>query len=134
MVATGAHWIDPAAAVLVGLVVAWSALGLLREALARALDATPADIDAGAVQRFLATLPGVADVHDFHVWPLSASRTAMSAHLVMPGGHPGDLFIACAAEELREHHRIDHATLQIEIGDGAVCERAAGCVLKETTP
>lgn len=134
MVATGARWIDPAAAILIGLVVAWSALGLLREALARTLDATPADIDADAVRGFLAGLPGVADVHDLHVWPLSASRAAMSAHLVIPGGHPGDFFIASAAEELREHHRIDHATLQIEIGDGATCERANGSIVKETTP
>jgi cobalt-zinc-cadmium efflux system protein len=72
---------------------------------------------------FLKAQPGVADVHDLHIWPLSTTETALTAHLVMPAGHPGDPFILGLAEELRRDHGIGHVTLQVE-RDGKACPLA----------
>jgi len=121
---TGWYWLDPAAAIVVSLVIAWSTWRLLRSALALALDAVPAGIDRTAVEMRLATLPGVASVHDLHIWPLSTTRTALTAHLVMPEGYPGDSFLESTAEMLEHDFAIDHVTLQIECGDGETCRLA----------
>ena len=68
-----------------------------------------------------ASLPGVAGVHDLHIWPMSTTETALTAHLLMPGGHPGDAFLREIAEELEHHHRIGHTTVQVE-QSAAHCE------------
>lgn len=124
ILATGLDILDPLVAILVSLVVAWTAFDLLRASLGLTFDAVPRRIDPGAVRSLLAGRPGVADVHDLHIWPLSTSMTALTAHLVIPGGHPGDRFLAELARELEERFGIAHATLQIETGDGVPCRLA----------
>lgn len=117
--ATGAAWIDPATSLLVVAVVVWSTWGLLRQALDLALDAVPADVDPTAVHAYLAGLSGVVAVHDLHIWAMSTTETALTAHLVRQGGGVDDAWLATAARELRERFRIGHATLQVESGDPA---------------
>ncbi len=120
---TGWYWLDPAAAIVVSLVIALTTWRLLKRAFALSLDAVPAGIDLKAVEARLGTLPGVASVHDLHIWSLSTTRTALTAHLVMPEGCPGDVFLEDAARAMEDDFGIDHVTLQIECGDG-VCRLA----------
>ena len=121
---TGLDLLDPLVAILVGLAVAWTAFDLLRASLGLSFDAVPRGIESQAVRDFLAARPGVRDVHDLHIWPLSTTATALTAHLVMPGGHPGDAFLAELAHELEQRFAIAHATVQIETGDGTACRLA----------
>lgn len=118
---TGAHWIDPAFSLIVVAVILWSTWGLLRESLNMVLQAVPSGIDPAAVRSALAGLPGVTRVHDLHIWPMSTTEAALTAHLVMPGGHPGDGFLVDLQHRLAHDYRIDHITIQIEVGDGAAC-------------
>ena len=112
---TGQSWIDPAASLLIVMVIAWGTWGLLKDSVKMGLLAVPEGIDEGAVRAYLAGLPGVAAVHDLHIWPMSTTETALTAHLVMPSGHPGDGLLREIAEELAHHHRIGHATVQLEM-------------------
>ncbi|MFC3674481.1 cation diffusion facilitator family transporter [Ferrovibrio xuzhouensis] len=121
ILATGWNWVDPAAAIIVSLVIAWTAFGLLKSSMALSLDGVPASVDLEKVGNWLRARPGIAAVHDLHIWALSTTSTAMSAHLVMSGGHPGDAFIDAVAGELERNFAITHATLQIELGDGGAC-------------
>ncbi|MBO9621187.1 MAG: cation transporter [Sphingomonas sp.] len=118
---TGARWLDPAISLLVVAVILWSTWGLLRETIVMLLQAVPASIDAEAVEQTLARLPGVARVHDLHIWPMSTTEAALTAHLVMPGGHPGDSFLIDLQHRLAHDFGIDHTTVQIEVADGAEC-------------
>jgi cobalt-zinc-cadmium efflux system protein len=121
---TGARWIDPATSLVIVLVIAWGTWGLLKDSVKLALNAVPGHIDEGAVRAHLAALPGVAAVHDLHIWPMSTTEAALTAHLVIPGGHPGDGFLRGLAHDLAHHHGIAHATVQVETGErcGADCE------------
>ena len=112
---TGAVWIDPAVSLLIVLVIAWGTWGLLKDSVKMSLLAVPRGISESAVRGYLTGLPGVEAVHDLHIWPMSTTETALTAHLVMPGGHPGDAFLREIAEELEHHHRIGHTTVQVEI-------------------
>lgn len=118
---TGAAWIDPVVSLVIVAVILWSSWGLFRDALGLALAAVPRSIDAGAVRAALGALPGVTRVHDLHIWAMSTTETALTAHLVMPGGHPGDAFLARLGHDLDHDFGIGHATVQIEIGDGGDC-------------
>ena len=120
---TGWLWLDPVVSLVIVAVIVWGTWGLLRDSLAMSLGAVPREIEPGAVLGFLKAQPGVADVHDLHIWPLSTTETALTAHLVMPAGHPGDAFILGLAEELRRDHGIGHVTLQVE-RDGKACPLA----------
>ncbi len=113
---TGSVWIDPAVSLIIVAVIIWSTWGLLREAAAMALQAVPAGIDPQAVRAWLATQPGVAAVHDLHIWAMSTSETALTAHLVMPAGG-SDTFLRASAEGLHARFGIDHPTIQIERGE-----------------
>ena len=113
---TGWLWLDPVVSLVIVAVILWSTWGLLRGSIDLSLNAVPEGIDAKAVRAFLEKLPGVSEVHDLHIWPMSTTETALTAHLVIPGGFPGDAFLMDAQEELRAHHRIGHPTLQIETG------------------
>lgn len=124
ILATGLDLLDPIVAILVSLIVAWTAFDLLRASLGSSFDAVPRGIKPEAVRDFLTARPGVRAVHDLHIWPLSTTVTALTAHLVMPGGHPGDAFLSQLAQELEERFGIAHATVQIETGDGAACRLA----------
>ncbi|GGD57675.1 cation diffusion facilitator family transporter [Erythrobacter arachoides] len=118
---TGEVLIDPFVSLTIVAVIAWGTWGLLKDSVKMSLLAVPDSVDEGEVRGFLAALPGVAAVHDLHIWPMSTTETALTAHLVMPGGHPGDAFLRDAAEELAHHHAIGHITIQVETG-GEGCE------------
>ncbi len=100
---------------IVAIVVAGT-WGLLRESLGLALAAVPPHIDARAVESFLASLPGLASIHDLHIWEMSTMESALTVHLVIPAGYPGDAFMGRAVHELEERFSIHYATLQIEQG------------------
>ncbi len=118
---TGWQWLDPLASLAISVFIVWSAWGLLRGAVALLLDAVPAGIDPGQVRRFLEGLEGVSGIHDLHIWPMSTTETALTVHLEMPGGHPGDAFLLQAAGDLRRHFAIGHATIQVEVGRETAC-------------
>ncbi len=111
---TGWAWLDPAISLLVGVVILASTWGLLRDSLNLALDAVPAGVDLGRVRGYLEALPGVSGVHDLHVWAISTTETALTAHLVMPGGVPDSAFYGRVQGELHHQFEIVHATLQVE--------------------
>lgn len=113
---TGVRWIDPATSLAIVAVILWSSWGLLREALALALNAVPAGIDPAAVTAALARMPGVVRVHHVHIWAPSTSDVALTAHLVMPGG-ADDALLARIAHDLDHRFGIGHATIQVERGD-----------------
>jgi cobalt-zinc-cadmium efflux system protein len=117
MIASGWLWIDPAVSLAVSVLIVYSTWGVLRESLDLSLHSVPSSVRLGAVMDYLQHLSGVASVHDLHVWAMSTTETALTAHLVMPQGHPGDTFLASAAHHLEHHFGICHATLQIEQGD-----------------
>ncbi|WP_296721921.1 cation diffusion facilitator family transporter [Erythrobacter sp.] len=121
---TGLAWIDAAVSLVIVAVIAWSTWGLARDSVAMGMLAVPAGIDLGEVRRHLAGLDGVAAVHDLHVWPMSTTGTALTAHLVMPVRPASDGFLHDVAAGLRERFGVDHATLQIE-SDEHLCEQ--GC-------
>lgn len=121
IMASGWHWLDPAVSLVIVAVIVASAWGLIRESAAMSFAAVPTSIDPARVRAFLAARPGVASLHDLHIWPISTTETALTAHLVMPGGHPGDTFLLDTARELLDHFRIGHMTLQIELVPRAGC-------------
>src|SRR5690606_20681547 len=121
IILTGWRWRDPAASLIVSLVIRVGTWRLLRDSLRLALGAAPRDIDPDDVQRYLRSLPEVAGIHDLHIWAMSTTETALTCHLVMPGGHPGDAFLQRVARDLQEKFSIGHTTLQIELADGARC-------------
>ena len=116
---TGRAWIDPALSLIVAGVIVWSTWSLLRESVLLAMDAVPAGIDPVAVRAYLAGLSGVASVHDLHIWPMSTTETALTCHLVMPGGHPGDEFLTQVGHDLAHRFHIQHPTLQVETAGGS---------------
>ena len=118
---TGWLWLDPAVSLIIGAVIVYGTWALLRESIALSLDAVPAGIDPAEVQDFLAGLPGVARIHDLHVWPMSTTEVALTCHLIMPRGHPGDEFTHQAAKDLHRRFGIGHATLQIEVSADYAC-------------
>jgi cobalt-zinc-cadmium efflux system protein len=119
---TGMPWLDPAASLAVSAVIVYGTWGLIKDAMGLALDAVPEGIDATAVRAHLAALPGVREVHDLHIWGMSTTETALTCHLVMPGGHPGDAALARWTHDLEHDFGIHHATIQIELADSAeVC-------------
>ena len=117
ILATGWLWLDPAASLLVALVIVSGSWRLLRDAVNMALDAVPPGIDPAAVRDHLAAFAGVCAVHDLHIWPMSTTETALTCHLVIPAGHPGDDALALLAGELHERFGIEHSTIQVEMGD-----------------
>ncbi len=125
MMATGWTWVDPLVGLLISAVIAISAFGLLRSAVHLSLDGVPDKIEKPAVEAWLVAQPGVVEVHDLHIWALSTTTTALTAHLVMPDGAPGDAFLDEVAGALEHRFGIGHTTLQIERGDGKGCRLAA---------
>lgn len=119
IILTGWHWIDPIASLAINAVIVWGTWGLLRDSGAMALDAVPSNIDPVAVREYLETQPGITAVHDLHIWPLSTTEIALSAHLVKPDATIDDEMIAHLCHELEEHFAIGHATIQLERGDSA---------------
>jgi len=111
---TGQNWIDPLASLAITVGLAWGSWDLLKEAVKMGLLAVPRHIDEGAVRQFLADQPGIAAVHDLHIWGMSTTESALTAHLVMPDGAPGDPFLQGLAAQLEQRFGIHHATMQVE--------------------
>jgi cobalt-zinc-cadmium efflux system protein len=120
---TGWLWLDPVMGIAIAVVIIVGTWGLLRDSVTLALNAVPAHIDPAKVRAYLAKQTGVSEVHDLHIWAMSTTETALTVHLVMPKGHPGDTFTAEICKELREHYNVHHTTVQIETG-AQPCELA----------
>lgn len=124
----GLNWVDPVTSLMIAAVIFVSTWGLLRDSLNLAVDAVPPHIDPSAVREFLLAQEGVSDVHDLHIWALSTTDTALTAHLVMEARPPDDSFLNGVSQELVSRFKIHHPTLQIEADGGeADCQQAVGC-------
>ena len=118
---TGLAVMDPLTSLAITAVIAWSSWGLLRDSLRMGMLGVPDRIDSADVRAFLEGQPGVARVHDLHIWPMSTTETALTAHLVMPGNHPGDAFLHDLAHTLDHRFGIGHPTIQIETDAARPC-------------
>ena len=118
---TGLHWIDPLTSLIIVAIIMWSTWGLLRDSVNMSLGAVPSHIDPEAVRTYFQRQPGVQNVHDLHIWPMSTTETALTVHLVMPQGHPGDQFLLDVAHDLHHGFGIDHPTIQIEVDEADFC-------------
>jgi cobalt-zinc-cadmium efflux system protein len=114
---TGWVWLDPVMSLGIGAVIVMSTWGLLRDSVNLALDAVPENVDMHGVQTYLACLPGVTEVHDLHIWGMSTTETALTAHLTIPEAMYTDAFLTQTAKELHDRYGIEHTTLQVETGD-----------------
>jgi cobalt-zinc-cadmium efflux system protein len=114
---TGWPWIDPLVSLMVAGVILIGTWGLLRDSVNLALDAVPEGINGAAVRQYLEDLPGVVEVHDLHIWGMSTTEAALTAHLVMPDHRPGDAFHHQLTREMHDRFGIEHVTVQLESGD-----------------
>ncbi len=114
IILTGKQWIDPVTSLIIVAVIAWGTWGLLKDSVKMGMLAVPEGIEEGAVRAYLAGLPGVTALHDLHIWAMSTTESALTAHLVMPDGHDGDSFLTRIARDLAEDFQIGHVTIQIE--------------------
>ena len=124
MAATGLLWIDPALSLGIAVVIVLGTAGLLRESFDMAMDAAPRGVNVDAVRTWLAGLPGVTEVHDLHIWAMSTTETALTAHVIRPANDDGDGFLHGACEGLASRFGIGHATLQVETGGADACRLA----------
>lgn len=124
IVMTGWHWVDPAVSLGIALVIVAGTWSLLRDSLSMTLQGVPPGIDLPAVRDFLEKCPGVCAIHDLHVWPMSTTETALTCHMVILDGHPGDEALHKISDELRHRFGIPHSTIQVEITDQANCALA----------
>jgi len=124
MILTGWNWLDPAIAIAVSVLIAVTAGQLMVKAGAALMDAVPDAVDHAAITDFITRQTGVANMHDLHIWPMSSTRTALSVHLFMPEGHPGDNFLHDLSKELERHFAVAHVTVQVETGPDCTAEAA----------
>ncbi|MBN1435234.1 cation transporter, partial [Candidatus Fermentibacterales bacterium] len=132
MLLSGWSWVDPVLSMVISLAVLRATWGLLLESGNLALDAVPGRVDPDAVRDYLLSVEGVEAMHDFHIWGLSTTETALTAHLIVPGAGPCDELLHELSRELHERFGISHTTLQVETGgsthrcvlDGEGCERS----------
>jgi len=113
---TGWYWLDPVVSLVIVVVIVLGTWSLLRESAQLALNAVPPQVDAVAVEAYLRQLQGVTDIHDLHIWGLSTTENALTVHLVIPSGYPGDTFIDQVGAHLDAHFKVHHCTLQTEEG------------------
>jgi cobalt-zinc-cadmium efflux system protein len=126
VLATGWLWVDPLVSLAIGAMIVAGTWSLMRESLDLALHAVPAGVDRAGVLAYLEGLPGVSEVHDLHIWGMSTTETALTAHLVRPSNSLDDALLHQACAHLKARFRVHHSTLQIEAGEGAhPCELAA---------
>ncbi len=124
----GFNWIDPLISLVIAAVIFLSTWGLLRDSLNLAVDAVPRNVDPDAVREYLNGLPGVIALHDLHIWPMSTTDTALTAHLVMDVFPDGDHFLNDVAQVLRDRFAINHPTIQMERHDSnVVCHQSMNC-------
>jgi cobalt-zinc-cadmium efflux system protein len=114
IMATGLDWIDPAMSLAVAVVILWGSIGLLKESVWMSLAGVPAGIDVAQVELALARLEGVEAVHDLHIWPVSTTETALTAHIVTAQADYPDALLESARSMLHERFRIEHCTIQVE--------------------
>lgn len=114
IVLTGQNWIDPVVSLIIVVIVAVGTWGLLRDSVNMSLHAVPPGLDPDDIGDFLLEFDGVEAIHDLHVWPMSTTETALTVHLFVPSGYPGDRFTADIAAALRRRFGIGHATIQVE--------------------
>lgn len=127
IVLTGFAWLDPVVSLVILGVIAWGTWGLARDSLAMGLLAAPARIDLAAVKQHLASFDGVSAVHDLHVWPMSTTEVALTAHLVMPGRPAQGSFLRDVAASLESRFGVGHATIQVESGEEPCQPCGADC-------
>jgi len=120
--ATGWLWVDPVTGLVVAGIILIAGWDLLKESLVMAMAGVPRGIDPDEVEAHLCSLAGVERVHDLHIWPMSTTEFALTAHLVMPAGFPGDRFLADCAHTIERRFRIGHSTFQVETGEDCVRE------------
>jgi len=113
---TGWYWLDPLISLVIVAVIVYGTWGLLRESAQLALSAVPPNIEASEVEAYLLQCLGVTDIHDLHIWGMSTTETALTVHLVMPDGYPGDTVMDDITHTLKERFSIHHSTLQVEQG------------------
>jgi cobalt-zinc-cadmium efflux system protein len=111
---TGQRWVDPVMSLAVAVVILWGSIGLLKESVLMSLMGVPEGIELEEVEARLAELDGVATVHDLHVWPLSTTETALTAHLVAPNVASSDELLQAARKMLHDRFHIGHCTIQVE--------------------
>jgi cobalt-zinc-cadmium efflux system protein len=124
MARTGLYWIDPALSLAIAAVIVFGTWGILRESFDLALDAAPKGIDVVAVRQWLSERPGVVEVHDLHIWAMSTTEIALTAHLIRPANGGGDDFLHATCDGLARRFNIVHATLQVETDPGSACRLA----------
>ena len=120
---TGWLWLDPAVCIVISLVIIFGTWGLLKDSVNLALHAVPKDIELNAVKSYLENLADVCEVHDLHIWAMSTTEVALTAHVLVSNGHPGDGFLKTLAHQLAHKYKISHTTIQIELG-GEECALA----------
>src|SRR5215831_3597217 len=120
---TGWTWLDPAVSLAIAAVIVVSTWNLLVKALRLAMDAVPESIDLAAVEAYLSRVPGVTAVHDLHIWGMSTTEVALTAHIVKPEPESDDTLLRQICGELHDRFRIEHATIQFEREDGP-CRQA----------
>ena len=124
----GIPWIDPVMSLVIAAVIMLSTWGLLRDSLNLAVDAVPRSVDPGAVRDFLTGLPGVRAIHDLHIWAMSTTETALTAHLVMDEFPDSDQYLADVSCALQDRFSINHPTIQLERDDSDnVCRQSQYC-------
>ena len=116
MIFTGWYWLDAAVSLAIVLVIVVGTWGLLRESVQLVLSAVPKHIDPLAVEAWLRQCAGVTDIHDLHIWGMSTTESALTVHLVIPAGYPGDIFMDSITQTLKTKFSIQHSTLQVEQG------------------
>jgi cobalt-zinc-cadmium efflux system protein len=121
---TGLQWIDPALSLGIAAVIVLGTWGLLRDSMDMALDAAPKGVDVAKVRDWLCGLPGVEEVHDLHIWAMSTTETALTAHLIRQADGDGDRFLRIACEGLAAQFNIGHATLQVQTDAAQACSLA----------
>lgn len=120
---TGLLWIDPAISLVIVLVITIGTWGLLRDSFHLSMDAVPTGIDLKEVGNYLKGINGVTEVHDLHIWAMSTTEIALTAHLVIPGETKDDYFLKKICGELHNRFGIEHSTIQIEkSAQSANCE------------
>jgi cobalt-zinc-cadmium efflux system protein len=117
-------WLDPVVSLAINAIIIVGTWDLLRESFKMSLGAVPSSVQLQEVKAYLTSLPQVAAFHDLHIWAMSTSETALTAHLVMPDGHPGDDFLMAVCSNLRHTYSIAHATLQVETDVNNACALA----------
>ncbi len=121
---TGWIWLDPMVSLIISIVIIISTWGLLKDSFDLALHAAPKHINTAKVRDYLSSLKEVKEIHDLHIWAMSTNETALSAHILLSGDHPGDKFLKKVAHDLEHDFRIGHTTIQIEVGDSGECSLA----------